>query len=199
MGDAHVEQLFLTGNQMLRRGLRLVGVPTDVQERRGTNANVRVFKSHFGPHPNHCATVWKQLLTTDVAEAKVLPEQVDLKAFFMALHHVRVYLTDDQRNPTFNNMDFQKMASDTWWWVQRIAALHHQVIVFPTEAAWGGTAIILSIDGTHMSINEPCHPDYRVDTSYFSHKHRTAGFNVQVVLKIYEPDIIGPFLSGYCQ
>jgi len=101
----------------------------------------------------------------------------------------------DQRNPTFDNMDFQKMASDTWWWVQRIAALRHQVIVFPTEEAWGGTALILSIDGTHMSINEPRHPDYWVDTSYFSHKHGTAGFNVQVVLKIYEPECVNTFIS----
>jgi len=193
--DANVEEVLVTSEQMLRRGLKLVGVPAEVQDRRTKKTNVRIFGSHFGPHPNHCASTWKQLLTTDIPDAKVLPSQVDLKAFFVALNHARVYLTDDQRNPQFDNMDFQKMASDTWWWVQRIAALRRQVIVFPTEDSWGDTVMILSIDGTHMMIHEPRHEECRVDTTHFSHKHGTAGFNVQIALKTYEPECVHVFVA----
>lgn len=185
-----LQELFVSPSQMLRRGLKLIGVLAEVQDRRCRATNIRIFKSHFGPHPSQCSTIWKRLLTTDIADAKVEPEEVDLKAFFMALNHVRVYLTDDQRNPTFDNMDFQKMADDTWMWVSKIAALRNEVIKMPPEDSWGDTVCILSIDGTHMMINEPRHPEYRVDPTYYSFKHGTAGFNVQVVLKIREPECV---------
>ena len=155
MNQADVQQHLVTPSQFLRRGLKLVNVPGDVQDRRCRSKNCKTFKSHFGLHPNHCATLWKDLLATDVVEAQVGVDDIDLKGFFMALHSLRVCNTDECNAAKFGNPDINAMAATTWWWMQRFAALRVVKIKWPTDEEWGDDAFILSVDGTHMMLNEP--------------------------------------------
>ena len=75
--------------QMLRRGLKLLGIETKVLNRRGKRANVTNFKAHYGIHPNQASTVWLDIVT------EIPAEEVDLKAFFMALNFLRKYDYED--------------------------------------------------------------------------------------------------------
>jgi hypothetical protein len=59
-----MEEYLISPEQMLRRGLRAVGCGSEVQARCYKKTNVKNFKAHYGPHPNHCATIWKDILVT---------------------------------------------------------------------------------------------------------------------------------------
>lgn len=189
----NIDQWLLSSARMLYMGLKFVNVPKDVQNRRRQPLNVRIFRSHYGLHPNHAASMWKDLLTSNNPDIKVQAgKDSDLKSFFMALHHLRLYLTDDVNNVVFGSMDFDKMRQQTYWFIQRIAALRAEKIVFPTE--WKDV-LTFSIDGTATTSRETRHEVFRVDPSIFSYKHQSAGHNIQVALSIWEPKIVDVFVS----
>ena len=111
--DPDVQAVLLSADQFLVRGLAFIGVPGPVRRRRSDDFNVRAFKAHFGPHPNQCEKIWKDLLTIDNDAVRLDPDDMDLEGFFMALQHARICLTDDQRNPGFGNPDHHTMATNT--------------------------------------------------------------------------------------
>lgn len=191
-----IEEVLLTPGEMLYRGLKLYGVPKEVQARRRKGKkNLEIFMAVYGAHPNHCAKIWEDIFRTDVPTAKVSPKEADLVGFFLALNHARMYLTDEQRNPIFGSMDFKEMRSTTFWWVCRIAALKEQVIVWPSDEEWGDTTIIVSVDGTHMRCNEVRHPTLKRDPTWYSFKHKTAGHNLQITLDIRRPRCVDLFVG----
>jgi hypothetical protein len=98
-----IEEYLLLSDQMLRRGLTAVDCGPEVQARRNKKTNTTNFKKHFGPYPNHCETIWKDILVTYLLLGS--PDEVDLKGFFMALHFLRNYPKCDQvRATTFGKL-----------------------------------------------------------------------------------------------
>jgi hypothetical protein len=82
MADAITNQLEVTPHQMLRRGIKIIGLDCTAQDRRGKKANVRVFKSHYSIHPNQASNVWKGIIHHETLDNT----QVDLKVFFISLN-----------------------------------------------------------------------------------------------------------------
>jgi hypothetical protein len=83
-----MEEYLISPEQMLRRGLRAVGCGSEVQARCYQKTNVKNFKAHYGPHPNHCATIWKDILVTySLLDS---PDEVNLRGFFLGLHFLRL-------------------------------------------------------------------------------------------------------------
>ena len=57
----------------------------------------------------------------------------------------------------------------------------------------------MTIDGTHVTINEPLHPDFSQDKKYFSHKKNRAGWVYEVGLSLFTSNLIwmnGPHKAG---
>jgi hypothetical protein len=170
--------LAVSPSQMLRRGLKLINISRQVQNRRGMTANVLLFKQHYGIHPNQASTVWKDI----VDDGALNEETVNLKSFFMALNFLRCYDTEGIRATRFGE-DAKRMRSKVWAWISKIAALKAKKIKFP--ATWD-TTFVASVDGTHVRINEPRHATLKKDPKWYSHKHGCSGHNVQVVMAIWE-------------
>jgi hypothetical protein len=63
--------LILTDDEVLTRGLELVGFGIDRQERVKDEENVLRFTDHFGSHPRVYAQIWEDLQTTNIAAARV--------------------------------------------------------------------------------------------------------------------------------
>jgi DDE superfamily endonuclease len=57
-----------------------------------------------------------------------------------------------------------------------------------------GPRFIISVDGTHCPVQEPNHPDLRLDKSFFSHKFGSAGVNYEVAISIFESQVV--WVSG---
>ena len=187
----NLQDVLVTAAQMLRRGLRIIGVKDSVQQRRKNSTNIRMFRSNFGAHPNHCASIWRDLVTS--TSNLLTNADLDLQGFFMALNFLRVYQTEDQRAPLFGNIELNDMRARVWFWVNKIASLKESVIYWPDN--WGDDVLIITIDGTHFRVCEPRHPEMRQDPKVYSFKHKTAGFNVQVAMSIRESRIVHIFVS----
>lgn len=181
------DELAVTPSQMLRRGLKLLGLSQKVQNRRDKGSNVRVFKSHYGVHPNHTSTAWRDIINTQQLDE----HEVDLKAFFMALNFLRCYDNEDIRATRFG-VDKWKMRKLVWCWIQRLANLKALKIKIPDS--WD-TTFVFSIDGTHYRINEPRHATLKQDPSWYSHKHGCAGHNVQIALAIFSQQLYDMTIS----
>ena len=181
-----MDQYFVTPEQMLRRGLKLGRVDSATQKTRNLLYNTRTFKSLYGIHQNHASTVWRDLL-------RIVPvDALDLKGFFMALYFLRNSGSETVRSSFFEMKDQAKMRTKVWFWVRQIAALKALKIFWPDEWA---TTFIVSVDGTHFEINEPTHATLRLDTSWYSFKHHTAGHNVQIVLSIFTDQCVDVTIS----
>jgi hypothetical protein len=164
----HPPRQLVNPQQMLRRGLRLVNVDGATQKRRLQKSNVRVFKAHYGIHPNQASMVWRDILINEALHES----EMDLLAFFLALHFLRVYGSEDLRASLFK-IDKWKMRPLVWSWVAKIRNLKALKICFPPNG-WD-TPIVASVDGTMFRHNEPRHATLKKDpSSWYSHKHHCA-------------------------
>ena len=176
----------VTPAQMLKRGLKLGRVDSATQKTRNLLYNTTTFKSFYGVHQNHASSVWTDLLTIVAVEA------LDLKGFFMALYFLRCGGSEAVRASFFDEKDRARMRTLVWFWVRQIAALKPKKIFFPVE--WD-TTFIVSVDGTHFQCNEATHATLRLDPSWYSFKHHTAGYNVQIVLAIFKQQCVDITIS----
>lgn len=75
------------------------------------------------------------------------------------------------------------MGTTMWLWNDKIAALVGQKMAWPTTF---DTKFVYSVDGAMFRMNEPVDPNFRKNSEWFSHKHKCAGWNVQVVLHLWK-------------
>ena len=173
----------VTSEQFLRRGLRLVKVNCN---RLGRAAKIRKFRSFFGPHPNHCVSMWNDLFTTNIAAARVNIEDADLVGFFAALNFLRAYDKEDRRAALFE-MNEKTLRELTWWWVRKLAALKPLRVVWP--ANWD-TVFTISVDGMHRCVQEVWDELVRRNSKWFSHKYNKAGVNHEIALHLFESRVV---------
>jgi hypothetical protein len=74
---------------------------------------------HFGSKPSVIAQIWEDLQTTLVVEARVLPEDLHMNLFLMAMHHLKRYPTELEREPIFD-IDCTKGRDWVWFFVEKI-------------------------------------------------------------------------------
>jgi hypothetical protein len=67
--------MILTPDYMMHRGLELGGFSARQIKKAGLALKYTRFKGHFGSHPVVCAQIWEDLLTTEIVEARILPNR----------------------------------------------------------------------------------------------------------------------------
>jgi hypothetical protein len=97
---AHILARIVSPDDMMERGLELGGFSARQIEHAGLKLKYSRFKSWFGSQPVVYAQIWEDLLTTDIAEARILPKD-DLDYFLMALHFLKGYDTEGERSGNF--------------------------------------------------------------------------------------------------
>ena len=80
--------VILTANEIMKHGLQLVRYTRKRIKRAKTKRNIERFKGHFGSQPVVVAQIWEDLQTTQIVEAQVLPQDLHLDHFLMAMHHL---------------------------------------------------------------------------------------------------------------
>ena len=84
-----------------------------------------------------------------------------------------------------------------WLYAKKIQALKQEKIIWPEfeeSDIW-----VLSVDGVHCWIEEPEHPTWSQDTSFFSHKYNKAGIGYELGLHFWLSMLIwmnGPHKAG---
>jgi hypothetical protein len=102
--DDHDVVEVYTLDEILLIGLRAVNF-TKRQIKKGKKQNVQRFTSHFGAKPCVVARIWEDLQTTDIEEAYVPPDSLNLTYFLMAMHAMRCYPKEREREPLFGGLD----------------------------------------------------------------------------------------------
>ena len=171
-----------TAAQILYRGLRLVHYKRRRIRRAGRKRNIERFKGHFGAKPHVLAQIWEDLQITDVEEARLLPVDAKLDKFLMAFHMLRKYPTELEREPIFD-IDPQQGRDWVWFFLEKIVALKSEKIRWPDDD-FGNDIWVMTVDGTHVWITEPGHPDWSQDSRYFSHKYGKAGVNYELGISL---------------
>ena len=164
--------------QMLRRGLRMINIDDNTQQRRLYKTNVGDFKAAFGRHPVHLCRVWRDLQTTNIPEAFMAEEEArearSLRGFLMANTFLKVYIGSlSVQAALFQGADKYFVQRMIWVFVRRIAALRAEKIVWPV---WQET-FCASVDGTATRNQEPKDPAVRRNNRNFCKKFSMAGRN----------------------
>lgn len=122
--------MILTPDEILEIGLELVGF----DERRRRNAtkltNMNRFKTFYGSLSIVYACIWEDLQTTEIPEARIDNNKMDVTRFLMAIHFLRIYPTETERSGLFKICE--KSARE-WgcYFVEKIAALKEEKVSLP--------------------------------------------------------------------
>lgn len=195
--------LILTGEEVLKHGLLLLGWTEDKLARKSKNRlekHAAWFHVDFGASHHVVAQVFADVQTTDIAAAQIHSATMkDLDYLLFAFHFLKVYPTEGQRQNRWHQCD-KRLRENGWDMLLRIQALKAAKIKWPTAAEIADNIWIGSVDGTHVKTMEPTHPVYPKDPDAFSYKNRAAGLSYEIVVSMWESKIIwmnGPYLASY--
>ena len=83
-------------DEVLQIGLDWAGFDVSRQCTVHRDTNVRRFHSNFGSSPLVCSAVWKDLVTTDIPEARINPgTSATFDKFLLALFFLKCYPTEE--------------------------------------------------------------------------------------------------------
>jgi DDE superfamily endonuclease len=191
--------LVLTGEEILRRGLMLLGWSERKLARASRNRHAKhthLFICDFGANPHVVAEIFSDLQTTDIAAVKIDDATIDdLENLLFALQFLKVYPTEGQRQNKWHQCD-RVLRDNCWDILLRLQALKATKIVWPTDAEIGDNIWIGTVDGTHVKTQEPNHPDLPKDPKAFSYKNKAAGLSYEIAVLLWDSRIIwinGPF------
>jgi DDE superfamily endonuclease len=177
--------------QFLQRGLLLVGFDLPWQERTSIMAkNVARFQASFGMGPGACASVFKDLQTTEFDEASINNPKSGY--FLMALNWLATYKTEHEMAGFFR-CDEMTARTHIGKFVNALAALEAKKIVWSDGR---DEVFLFSVDGVHFCINEP---QTEPSSKWCSHKHKSARLAYEIGISIYNNQVVwinGPFKAA---
>jgi len=195
--EASFEAVVYTSDELLKIGLRLVNYTVRRIKRATRKTNIERFVGHFGGKPDVISLIWEDLQLTDNEEAKIGKDDLFIDHYLMALHALKRYPTELEREAAF---DISHAYGRDWVWffVYKIRCLKYDKILWP-EDNFGDDLWVITVDGTHCWIQEPRHESWSMDTRYFSHKFGKAALNYELGIALSTSRLVwmnGPFPAG---
>jgi hypothetical protein len=122
----------LTADEILRKGLVLVGYDCRHQDKVSRVTNLGHFRAQYGSNPVVYAQIWEDLQCTATPEARIDNEMADADAYLMCIHFLKCYPTEVEQGGIFTGCE-KTMRKWTWYYARKIQALKQQkVSVLPT-------------------------------------------------------------------
>jgi hypothetical protein len=115
-----------TADEMLQMGLGQIGFSDDQQERVKRATNVRRFKAHYGSSPLVLATIWEDLMTTDILAARI-PSKTSPEKLFLGMYFLKEYPTEEHLAGFFSKCE-KGARKWVWSFVRKIQALKAQKV-----------------------------------------------------------------------
>ena len=163
--------------------------------RASLKTNQRRFKNYFGSTPYVCTLIWEDLQTTEILEARVEKKDINIEHFLMAMHFLKTYPKEYEREVAFDVSE-KYGREKTWMWVEKIRGLKAEKVVW---ADYPGQTWVITVDGAHFWINEPMTKSWKEAKKYYSHKFNKAGWAYELGISISEDCLVwmnGPFPAG---
>jgi len=194
--------LILLPVQMTKEVLLLVGHKLPRRTQIGQKKKIRLVQAEFGKTPSVLCSLWNDLQTTDVIEAKVIdPNHDTLVKFLWTNYWLKSYPSEEAMESRTHWCD-KTIRKRIKAMVLRIAALRATKIVWP--ASWNdprtSPTFLISVDGVHCPIQEPTkNHQYSKNPKYYSHKFQRSALAYEVGISIFTNQIVwinGPFPAG---
>ena len=195
----------LTVDEMLIEGLILANFSEQQIERGSKKTNLGRFNSKFGASPAVVCTIYEDLQKTTAEDISVQPHRsmrvngshANLRWLLRSMIYLRKYPLEDDFEAIFK-MTARHARREIWDTIGKIQYLKWKKITWPDDLAlediW-----VMTVDGTHVWIQEPKHETLSKDTEYFSHKFNKSGINYELGIAIASGKLIwlnGPFKAG---
>lgn len=129
--DEEEDLLIVTDDEIMNVGLSLMRYSDEKIGRVDIKENLLRFCSLFGLTPIACAQLWEALQVTDLEDARVEGTLAQLekylRLFLMALHWLKCYPTEAQREALFQ-LNPKTCREWGWYFVDKIAALQEEKV-----------------------------------------------------------------------
>ena len=148
--------------------------------------------------------VWSDLVTTDIAEARL--DDADkceegLTRFLISNFFLFHYPKNARDTGQKFGIYYKKVEGrNIWRWVEKIAALKAEKIVWhPSLNDPNGPKFVCTVDGKDQARQEVKHPNKNKDRRYYSHKFDGCALKWELGIAVFMPQIVhlaGPFRGG---
>jgi hypothetical protein len=194
--DPNFIYLLMSANDVLEKGLDLVNIRT---YRKSQKWQLEQFHSHYGSDDVDLASMWHDLMTTTIPDAKLTTKEKSekgFKAFMMAHHFLWTYPKNANLFASrFSICERYCRGEPLWRWIAKIAALKAKKIVWDPRLDADNTEIfVLTTDGTDFKMWEKKHPTLPIDRKQCSHKFNHAAVKYEIALSVFEPKCV--WISG---
>lgn len=203
-------QIVLTPDEVLCRGLELVGFDQKRQQNVVTKKNLSRFRTHYSGNPATYAELLTRMQISDEPEARIdfcfdkVGIEKGIDYFFMGIHLLACYPVEEEAEGIFKCCD-RTWRDWAWKIVKAISYLKDEIIVWPKK--WSHpedpegeqTLFIITVDGAHFRVEEPTHTDFSENTIYYSHKFKQAALDYEIAISIFENKVVfaaGPYPAG---
>lgn len=191
-------------DEMLARGLQLIGYTRDQQGRMSLAEKHADFKAHFGSGCDVMSDLWFGLCTTTIATASLTQAERSARGFKMFMAAIFFLWTNPKKKRLMKSrfgISLSYLQGEMLWkWVRKVAALKATKIIWDDRFNDDNYHIfIVSVDGVDFNVTEKKHPIFNVDAEMFSEKHNHAGLRYLIALHLWEPRCVfvdGPVKPG---
>ena len=158
--------LIYTPDQILHRGLRLVGMEDNNMQKQSRKSNIEDFKAFYGCHPVVLAQIWEDLQTSHVIEARIdvtKKRSIHMKNFLRACMFLNLYPTESVRKVQSGNTK-KTVRKWCWYFLERLQHLKKAKVRTLTAVScliqacitFRPTFALLLVSYHHFSLSEDC-------------------------------------------
>ena len=195
----------LTELEMLTEGLLLANYSKQQMQRCGERTNRSRFNSKFGASPAVICTIYEDLQKSSAKDTNINPPRLmrmegsraNLTWLLRSMIYLKKYPLEGDFETIFH-LSPRYARGQIWETIEKIQYLKFQKVTWSDDYA-SADIWIMTVDGTHVWIEEPGHAIYSQDSRYFSHKFNKAGINYELGISIASGRLIwmnGPFKAG---
>ena len=116
--------MIVTADELLWRGLVLVGFSGARIGNVSRSTNLARFRSHYGSNPIVYSEIWEDLQTSPIPEARIITDAgfVNLDSFMLAIFFMTCYPTEAQLAATFKVCE-KTARNRCWFFAKKVQAL----------------------------------------------------------------------------
>ena len=195
----------LTEDEVLVTGLLFADFDEQQIHRCSDRTNRTRFNSKYGASPTVICTLYEDLQKSSAVDRSVVPHRImrlegspeNFKWLLRSMMYVKKYPLEDEFEIYFH-LTARYAPGQISNVTEKNQYLKYLKVTWPDDFAFADIWI-MSINGTHIWIEEPSHEIYSMDTDYFSHKFNKAGINYKLGIALASGWLLwmnGPFKAG---
>ena len=195
-GDDRVKHI-VTMQSMLRAGLNILYTAERIERVKNHSTNNTRFRLNYGVSVGTLCQVYEDMQRSEDASIHVEGCDRVLKELLITFYFLRNYPKLHELESKF---DYSPgwISQKIWDMVKRLQAMQSIKIEFPSDEDVANDIWIMTVDGTHVWVLEPSHPEFSQDPKAYSHKYNKSAKSYELGIALTGGLIWmnGPFEGG---